>query len=108
MEKLSRQFSDARNTPADSNSSSLIATLNNELVDISRIVSKNVEDLVQRGEKISKLSDLSSHLSAESKKYAHDAKMVNIRALYRKYGPIGITIAIVIVVWIFWQLFLKN
>jgi len=87
----------------DSHSANPLHVLNKELTDVSRIMSKNIDDLVMRGEKISKLSDLTSRLSSESSKYAKDARMLNLRAMYRKYAPIVITRIVVFLVWCFYK-----
>jgi len=44
------------------------------------------------------MSELSNKLTLESKKYARDAKNLNLQLLYRKYGPAVIVLLIVIVV----------
>jgi vesicle transport protein SEC22 len=44
------------------------------------------------------MSEISSKLSEESKKYAKEAKQLNLQALYRKYGPPVIVVTIVLFV----------
>lgn len=81
------------------------AALQTELAGVARVMSRNIEDLVMRGEKINTLADLTSHLSAESKKYATDARMLNLRAMYRKYAPLVVTLIVVFLIWCMWRSF---
>jgi len=47
------------------------------------------------------MSELSSKLSSESKKYLKDAKKLNWMAIYQKYGPlIAVFLFIVIILYI--------
>jgi vesicle transport protein SEC22 len=41
---------------------------------------------------------MSSQLASDSRKYAKDAKNLNLQALYRKYGPPVIVLGVVLVV----------
>ena len=93
------------NLKKDSQSSNPMNALNREATDVLRIMSENIDGMLMRGEKVSKLSDLTSHLSMESKRYAKDARMLNLRAMYRKYAPIVITLIVVFLVWCFWKAF---
>ena len=79
--------------------------INEHLIDVSRIMARNIEGLVQRGERVSRLTDMSSALAVESRKYVKDARMVNLRALYNKYSSIAITIAVVLVFLMIWRYF---
>ncbi len=54
----------------------------------------------QGGKRAAGMSTISQTLSQESKKYLKDAKHLNWRALYQKYGPPAIVIALVLLV--FW------
>eukprot|EP00128_Syssomonas_multiformis_P018603 Colp12_sorted_trinity150504_noHs@11898 len=83
----------------DSRSSKNLAKLNDELQDVHRIMTQNIQDVIGRGEKIDKVSALAGNLSAESKKYLKDAKYLNfLNAFYRKYGPLGVVFVTLVVV----------
>ena len=103
LEAMKKQVNEGE-SPSNEPSDNQIGLLKGELLDVSRIMTRNINELVQRGEKISKLGDLTAHLASESKKYAKDARMVNLRALYRKYGPFVILGAILLGVWLFYKL----
>lgn len=91
MQKLKKQYKDSR-------SQRNLTKLNDELTDVTRIMTKNIQDVLQRGEKMDRLSQLSSQLSSESKKYAKNARQLNIQAMYRKYGPPIIVLAIILLI----------
>lgn len=79
--------------------------LNTELQDVTRVMTKNIEDLLYRGDSLDRMSDLSSSLKTESKKYRRKARQINLEALIRQYIPvIGLS---VILLFLFWWVFLR-
>lgn len=98
MQKTKRLYQDTRATQN-------IDKLNAELQDVTRVMTKNIEDLLYRGDSLDKMSDLSSSLRSESKKYHRRAKRINLEALIRQYIPIvGVS---VIMLFLFWWVFLR-
>jgi len=78
-----------------------LATLNDELQDVTRIMTLNIKDVLGRGEKLDKMTELSNQLSMESKKYVRDAKKLNLQLLYRKYGaPLAVVVIVLLVIYI--------
>lgn len=74
--------------------------LNAELQDVTRVMTKNIEDLLYRGDSLDRMQDLSSNLRAESKKYVRHAKRINIEALIRQYIPvIGLSLMFLFLIW---------
>jgi vesicle transport protein SEC22 len=75
-------------------------------------MTKNIQDVLGRGENLDRtfvknfainiegMSVLSQSLSEESKKYLRDTKRLNMQALWQKYAPVLIVVAIVLIV--FW------
>lgn len=52
------------------------------------------------------MTELSSHLSAETKKYAKNTKNLNLQLLYRKYGPAAIVgFVVLLVLYLRWAYF---
>lgn len=97
IQKTKRVYQDQRATKN-------LDRINSDLKDVSKIMSKNIEDLLYRGEKLDRMSDLSTSLKYESKKYMSAAKRVNLEALIRQYAPIaGIVFIIMFIIW--WRLF---
>ncbi|BFZ62312.1 SNAP receptor [Saitoella coloradoensis] len=77
--------------------------LESELKDVQRVMTKNIEDLLYRGDSLNRMSDLSSSLRDESKKYRKKARDINLEAMLRQYGPIGAIVLFVL--FIFWWRF---
>ncbi|GAA5963413.1 hypothetical protein JCM8115_001218 [Rhodotorula mucilaginosa] len=61
--------------------------LNEDLQDVTRIMTKNMEDLLWRGDSLDRMSHMSSSLRDESLKYRKAARKINIDAMIRKYAP---------------------
>lgn len=79
--------------------------LNQELVGVKQIMSKNIEDLLYRGDSLDKMSDMSATLKESSKKYRKSAQKINIDLLLSQYAPfvlIGFFI-----VFLIWWVFLR-
>lgn len=97
MQKTRRLYQDAR-------ASQNLDKLNAELQDVTKVMTKNIEDLLYRGDSLDRMSDLSTNLRSESKKYRRAAKRVNLEAMVRQYAPfIGVGFFVLFVVW--WRFF---
>lgn len=81
-----------------------LTQMNADLQDVSKIMSKNIEDLVYRGEKLDRITDLSTSLKYESKKYRKAAKRVNLEALFKQYAPFG-AVGLIVLFLIWWRFF---
>ncbi len=88
IQKTKKQYQDAR---AQRN----LQRLNEDLGDVTRIMTKNIQEVLGRGEQLDRMQQASQSLSYESKKYMQDAKYLNWQALYQKYGPPVIVLTIV-------------
>ncbi len=88
MSKIRRDFLDPH-SPAN------IQKLNSDLADIHSIMSANIQEVLQRGEKLDVMESRSSILLSESKKFEKLGRYINLQALYKTYGPI---VAVVLVV----------
>lgn len=74
--------------------------INSDLQDVSKVMSKNIEDLLYRGEKLDRMSDISTSLRYESKKYRSAARRINLQAMLRQYAPVGVVVfLIVFIIW---------
>lgn len=78
--------------------------LNTELNEVANIMTKNLENVLWRGEGLEKMSSLSDQLRYESQKYKKSARDLNLQLFLRKYGPLGFIFVIIILVlyWRFW------
>jgi len=99
MSKTVRLYQDTRNVAGGSN----LDQLNDELQDVTRIMTKNMEELLWRGDSLDRMSHLSTSLRSESEKYRKAARNVNVQALIRQYAPVAAIVFILLVV-IFWKL----
>ncbi|KNC96391.1 uncharacterized protein SPPG_08290 [Spizellomyces punctatus DAOM BR117] len=91
IQKVKKQYQDSR-TQRNLNK------LNEDLQDVTRIMTKNIQDVLGRGEALDRMSTVSKELSDRSKTYHMQAKQLNLQALYQKYGPPAIVLLIVTVV----------
>lgn len=97
MQKTKRVYQDVRATQN-------IDKLNAELQDVTKVMTKNIEDLLYRGDSLDKMQDLSYSLRNESKKYKRSAQRINLEALIRQYIPI-VGVSLVGLFLIYWMFF---
>ncbi|OXG50376.1 vesicle transporter SEC22 [Cryptococcus neoformans] len=105
--KTTRLYRDSRSLtqgggPAGSNSR--LDQLNENLKDVTQIMTKNMEDLLWRGDSLDRMSQLSTSLRSESAKYRKAARNINLEALIRKWAPIG-GIGFLFILFIWWRFF---
>lgn len=99
MSKTTRLYQDTRNINA---TNSPLDKLNDELQDVTRIMTKNMEELLWRGDSLDRMSHLSTSLRSESEKYRKAARNINIQAMIRQYAPIGAVVFILIIL-LWWR-----
>lgn len=84
----------------DRRAQSNLDKLNTDLADVKKVMTKNIEDLLYRGDSLDKMSDLSSSLRNDSIKYRKKAQRINLEALIKQYIPIvGAGLFVVFLVW---------
>jgi len=79
--------------------------LNEDLADIQSIMRKNIDEVLNRGEKLEHVSNISNNLVAESKKFKWGAKKLSWQAMLNQYGPIaaaGVFVVFVLYMKFFW------
>jgi vesicle transport protein SEC22 len=91
MAKIRREYLDPQSTK---NVNKLAA----DLTDIHNILVRNIQDVMQRGEKLESMEQMSSSLVSDSKKFEKTSKYVNLQYLYRTYGPLVIVLLVVLLV----------
>lgn len=136
MSKTTRQYKDSRSAPPPSANeggpAGNLSKINEELQDVTRIMTKNMEDLLWRGDSLDRtapfllsssaplllavmlrilhcwlqtgMSDLSTSLRSESLKYRKQARNINLELLIRQYAPFGV-VGLFIIVFIWWRFF---
>mmetsp|Transcript_16070 Transcript_16070/g.24307 ORF Transcript_16070/g.24307 Transcript_16070/m.24307 type:complete len:231 (-) Transcript_16070:223-915(-) len=79
--------------------------LNQDLADIQSIMKRNINEVLNRGEKLEHVSHISNNLVAESKKFKWGAKKLSWQAMLNQYGPIvaaGVFVVFVLYMKFFW------
>ncbi|KAL1412854.1 SNAP receptor [Vanrija albida] len=104
ISKTTRLYRDSRSLTQKAGPSSQLDQLNENLQDVTRIMTKNMEDLLWRGDSLDRMSHLSTSLRSESAKYRKAARRINIDALIRKWAPVG-GIGFFVILFIWWRFF---
>ena len=93
-----------KKTYQDSRAQDNLHRLNDELKDVTQVMTKNIEDLLYRGDSLEKMGDMSSRLREDSAKYKRAAVRINWELLLKQYGPFGALglIILIFLVWRFW------
>ncbi|PHH74539.1 hypothetical protein CDD83_4556 [Cordyceps sp. RAO-2017] len=78
-----------RTTYADARAAQNLDKLNDELRDVTKVMTKNIEDLLYRGDSLERMGELSSRLRDDSKKYRRAAVRINWELLLKQYGPLA-------------------
>ncbi|KIM83810.1 hypothetical protein PILCRDRAFT_818837 [Piloderma croceum F 1598] len=100
MSKTARLYQDTRTASAAGGSN--LDRLNDDLQDVTRIMTKNMEELLWRGDSLDRMSHLSTSLRSESEKYRKAARNININAMIRQYAPLG-AVALILIILLYWR-----
>ncbi len=93
-----------KKTYQDSRASVNLDKLNDELKDMTKVMTKNIEDLLYRGDSLKKMGDMSSRLREDSRKYKRAAVRINWELLLKQYGPfVGVGFLMIVLIW--WRFF---
>ncbi|KAH0846194.1 Protein transport protein sec22 [Fonsecaea pedrosoi] len=93
-----------KKTYQDSRASANLDKLNDELKDVTKVMTKNIEDLLYRGDSLERMGEMSGRLREDSKKYRKAAVRINWELMLKQYGPFaGLGLIILIfIIWRFW------
>ncbi|KAE8148481.1 Longin-like domain-containing protein [Aspergillus avenaceus] len=84
----------------DGRASQNLDKLNDELRDVTKVMTKNIEDLLYRGDSLERMGELSGRLREDSKKYRKAAVRINWELVIKQYGPIaGIVLLFFFLIW---------
>ena len=93
-----------KKTYQDSRASANLDKLNDELRDVTKVMTKNIEDLLYRGDSLEKMGEMSGRLREDSKKYRRAAVRINWELLLKQYGPFaGLGLFMLVLIW--WRFF---
>ncbi|KAG6903328.1 hypothetical protein C0995_013081 [Termitomyces sp. Mi166 len=98
MSKTARLYRDTRTAVATSS----LDKLNDDLQDVTRIMTKNMEELLWRGDSLDRMSHLSTSLKSESEKYRKAARNINFNAMIRQYAPLG-AVGLLVIILLYWR-----
>lgn len=93
-----------KKTYQDSRASANLDKLNDELKDVTKVMTKNIEDLLYRGDSLERMGEMSSKLRDDSKKYRKAAVRINWELLLKQYGPFA-ALGLFILIFIIWRFF---
>ncbi|KAI9718873.1 MAG: hypothetical protein M1812_003757 [Candelaria pacifica] len=93
-----------KKTYQDSRASQNLDKLNDELRDVTKVMTKNIEDLIYRGDSLERMGEMSGRLREDSKKYRKAAVRINWELLLKQYGPLG-GLALIMIIFIWWRFF---
>ncbi|KAL1974237.1 hypothetical protein VTN31DRAFT_5797 [Thermomyces dupontii] len=78
--------------------------LHDELRDVAKIMTKNIEDLLYRGDSLERMGELSGRLREDSLKYRKAAVRINWELVIKQYGPFaGVGLLLLLLIW--WRFF---
>jgi len=72
--------------------------LNEDLNEIQTIMKKNIDEILNRGEKLDHVSNVSAELKSKSKDFKWGAKKLTWQARMQQYGPMVIIALIIVLV----------
>lgn len=97
-------ISRTKTTYSDARATQNLDRVNDELRDVTKVMTKNIEDLLYRGDSLERMGELSSRLRDDSKKYKRAAVRINWDLMIKQYGPFaGLGLIILIFTW--WRFF---
>lgn len=91
-------------TYSDTRATQNLDKLNDELRDVTKVMTKNIEDLLYRGDSLERMGEVSSRLREDSLKYRRAAQKINWELLLKQYGPLG-GLGLFIIIFIWWRFF---
>ena len=75
-----------KETYQDTRATQNLDKLNSELKDVTKVMTKNIEDLLYRGDSLERMGDMSSRLREDSRKYRKAAVRINWELLLKQVG----------------------
>ncbi|KAL2163159.1 hypothetical protein VTH06DRAFT_6995 [Thermothelomyces fergusii] len=91
-------------TYSDARATQNLDKLHDELRDVTKVMTKNIEDLLYRGDSLERMGELSSRLRDDTKKYRKAAVKINWDLMMKQYGPFGI-VGLIILIFTWWRFF---
>ncbi|KAL0210413.1 hypothetical protein RCL1_004849 [Eukaryota sp. TZLM3-RCL] len=83
----------------DTTSAANLEKAKKNLDDVRRVMTRNINELLQRGEKFETLKSQTSSLANEAKKYRTESLKTLKTLIYRKYVPVAVIIGLLFLFW---------
>ena len=100
--RFERHVSRLRKEYADPKTSSNASRLREDLADIQNIMRRNIQEVLERGEKLETVSRISSKLVGESKRFRWGAKKLNLMDAYKRFAPYAAA-GVVVLGFVLWR-----
>ena len=98
LQRIRRSYDDPRNTPSTS-----LHSVNRNLAQVQQVMRQNVQDLMQRGERLDAIAQKTNQLRDFSKDIKHKSSWMLVRAKYQAYLPY-VAVLIVVLIVLYWRL----
>ncbi len=69
---------------------------------MTKVMTKNIEDLLYRGDSLDRMGEMSGRLREDSRKYRKAAVRINWELLLKQYGPF-VGVAVIVLVFLAWR-----
>lgn len=93
-----------KGTYQNSRAAANLDKLNDELRDVTKVMTKNIEDLLYRGDSLERMGEMSGRLREDSMKYRKAAVRINWELLMKQYGPFA-GVGFIMLFFIWWRFF---
>ncbi|KAG7008103.1 hypothetical protein G7Y79_00007g022280 [Physcia stellaris] len=93
-----------KKTYQDSRASQNLDKLNDELRDVTKVMTKNIEDLLYRGDSLERMGEMSDRLREDSRRYRKAAVRINWELLMKQYGPFA-GVGVIVIFFLWWRFF---
>ncbi|EED19294.1 protein transport protein sec22 [Talaromyces stipitatus ATCC 10500] len=93
-----------KGTYQNSRAAANLDKLNDELRDVTKVMTKNIEDLLYRGDSLERMGEMSGRLREDSMKYRKAAVRINWELLMKQYGPFA-AVGFIMLFFIWWRFF---
>jgi vesicle transport protein SEC22 len=98
--KFDRQIQKKKLEYRDPSSSKALARLNENLTEVSSVMRKNIDDILQRGESLQAVTQKASDLKFASKEFKGMTRMLTLQTMLKKFGvPVVLGLVVLLVVY---------
>merc|ERR1719482_272933 len=98
--KFDRQIQKKKLEYRDPSSSKALSRLNENLTEVSSVMRKNIDDILQRGESLQAVTQKASDLKFASKEFKGMTRMLTLQTMLKKFGvPLVLGLVVLLVVY---------